>query len=386
MPAINRSPSRWMMEDLEIFRAAVRKLIEREFAPHIVRWIEQGKVDRDAWNVAGDAGILCASMPEDYGGAGGTFAHEAVISEELEYAGIGFGFSIALHSAIVAPYILHHGTEAQRRRWLPGMATGRIVGAVAMTEPGTGSDLQGVRTRAVRTSDGYRVQGQKTFISNGQNADLVITVCKTDPALGAKGISLVAVEADRPGFRRGRNLDKLGMAMSDTSELFFDDVEVPADNLLGGVEGQGFTMLVSELPQERLLIAIYAVAAMERAMALTLDYVRERSAFGRKIMDFQNTQFVLAECQTDTQVARTFLDDCIARHLDGQLDATTAAMAKWWTTDRQCQVVDRCLQLFGGYGYMSEYPISRMYADARAQKIYGGTNEIMKMMIARGLN
>lgn len=385
MPAINRPAARWMTEDLEIFRASVRKLIEREFAPHYDRWNREGIVDRDAWRVAGDAGILCVSMPEEYGGAGGTFAHEAVIAEELEYSGIGIAFSIGLHNAIVAPYYLAYGTEEQRKRWLPKFASGEYVSAIAMTEPGTGSDLQGVRTVARKTKSGYAISGQKVFITNGQLADIVLTVCKTDPAEGARGISLIAVEADRPGFRRGRNLDKIGLHASDTSELFYDDVEVPEANLLGGTEGRGFYQLMDKLVQERLLLAVSAAAAMERAVALTTEYVKERRAFGRPILDFQNTQFRLAECKTEAAVARAFMDSCIERHIAGELDAVTASMAKYWCSERQCTVVDTCLQFFGGYGYMSEYPIARMFADARVQRIYGGTNEIMKMLIARSL-
>jgi acyl-CoA dehydrogenase len=385
MLILNRRPSRWMTGDLEIFRTSIRKLIGREFVPHIDKWMAQRMVDRAAWKLAGDAGLLCASIPEEYGGAGGSFAHEVIITEELEYSGIGFGFAIPLHNGIVAPYILHNGTTAQKERWLPRMAAGDMIGAIAMTEPGTGSDLQNVRTRAERMADGYRINGQKTFITNGQLADLVITVCKTDANAGAKGISLMVVERDSAGFRRGHNLEKIGFKISDTSELFYDDVPVPAENLLGGVEGQGFAMLMRELPQERLLIAVTAVAAMERALALTLDYVKERQAFGKKIIDFQNSQFVLAECKTEIAIARSFVDDCIVRHLSDELDAENASMAKWWCTDLQCKIMDRCLQLFGGYGYMEEYPISRMYVDARIQKIYGGTNEIMKILIARGL-
>lgn len=385
MTVVNRSPARWMTEDLEIFRNSVRKLVEREFVPHYEKWHAQGVVDRAAWKVAGDAGLLCASIPTAYGGAGGSFAHDAVIIEELEYAGVGSGFNIGLHNAIVAPYILHYGSEDQRRRWLPKFASGDYVGAIAMTEPGTGSDLQNVRTKAERTGSGYRISGQKTFITNGQSADLVLTVCKTDPAQGAKGISLIAVEADRPGFRRGRNLDKIGRQASDTSELFYDDVEVPADNLLGGTGGQGFYQLMQQLAQERLIIAISAACAMERALELTLAYVKERSAFNQRIFDFQNTQFRLAECKTEAVIARLFVDDCIERHLKGKLDATTASMAKYWCSERQCAIVDACLKLFGGYGYMSEYPIARMYTDARVQKIFGGTNEIMKVLIARSL-
>jgi acyl-CoA dehydrogenase len=384
MTAINRPAARWMTEDLDIFRHTVRKVIEREFMPHYETWYIQGMVDRAAWRVAGEAGLLCPSMPAEYGGGGGSFAHDTVIIEELEYAGI-VGFSIGLHNAIVAPYVLHYGSEEQRRRWLPKFASGEYVGAIAMTEPGTGSDLQNVRTRAERTAEGYKISGQKTFITNGQLADLVLTVCKTDPSQGAKGISLIAVEADRAGFRRGRNLEKIGHQASDTSELFFDDVEVPEGNLLGGSGGQGFYQLMQQLAQERLIIAIGAVCAMERALDLTLSYVKERTAFDKRIFDFQNTQFKLAECKTETVIARTFVDDCIEKHLAGQLDASTASMAKYWCAERQCAVIDQCLQFFGGYGYMTEYPIARMYADARVQKIYGGTNEIMKLLIARSL-
>lgn len=384
MTSINRPAARWMTEDLDIFRNSVRKLVEREFVPQFEKWHAQGIVDREAWRVAGDAGLLCPSMPMEYGGAGGSFAHDTVIIEELEYAGI-VGFGIGLHNAIVAPYILHYGSEAQRRRWLPKFASGEMVGAIAMTEPGTGSDLQNVRTKAERTPGGYKVSGQKTFITNGQLADLVLTVCKTDPKEGAKGISLIAVEAEREGFRRGRNLDKIGHQASDTSELFYDDVVVPEDNLLGNAAGQGFYQLMQQLAQERLIIAIGAACAMERALDLTLAYVKDRTAFGKRIFDFQNTQFKLAECKTETVIARKFVDDCIEQHLAGQLDAATASMAKYWCAERQCAVIDECLQLFGGNGYMADYPIARMYTDARVQKIYGGTNEIMKLLIARTL-
>lgn len=384
MGLVNRPPARWMTEELDIFRDSVRKLVAREFVPHYETWRAQGMVDRAAWKAAGDAGLLCVSVPTEYGGAGGTFAHDVVVMEELDYAGLA-GFSIPLHNAIVAPYILRYGNEQQRREWLPKLASGDWIGAIAMTEPGTGSDLQNVRTKAERTNSGYRISGQKTFITNGQLADLVLTVCKTDPAQGAKGVSLIAVETDRPGYRRGRNLDKIGLQASDTSELFYDDVEVPADNLLGESEGRGFSQLMQQLPQERLIIAINAVCAMERALDLTLDYVKERTAFNKRIIDFQNTQFRLAECKTETAVARIFVDDCIERHLAGKLDATTASMAKYWCSERQCAIVDECLQFFGGNGYMSDYPIARMYTDARVQKIFGGTNEIMKLLIARSL-
>jgi acyl-CoA dehydrogenase len=324
-------------------------------------------------------------MPEAYGGAGGTFAHEAVINRELSLVGFDC-FGAPLHSGIVAPYILHYGTEEQKQRWLPKLATGELVGAIAMTEPGTGSDLQAVRTSAVKSGNRYVLNGSKTFITNGQHANLIIVVAKTDPKAGAKGTSLMVVETDdAEGFRRGRKLKKLGMDSADTSELFFEDVSLPADNLLGAEEGQGFAQLMNELPQERLIVAVHAVAMMERALALTVDYVKERKAFGKAIIEFQNTQFVLAECKTEATVAKVFLDHCISRHIGGGLDTETASMAKYWMTDLQGKIIDRCLQLFGGYGYMEEYPISRMYRDARVLRIYAGTNEIMKLLIARGL-
>ncbi len=377
--------SPWMTEELEILQGAVRKFYEKEFVPHSDRWTKQGCVDRDAWNKAGAAGILCASISEEYGGGGGTFAHEMVITEEQERAGV-VGFGNSVHSTIVAHYIESYGTEEQKKRWLPKMATGEIVGAIAMTEPGTGSDLQGVRTTAKKEGNQYVVNGQKTFITNGQQANLICVVAKTDPAGGAKGTSLVMVETDEAeGFRRGRNLDKIGQHAQDTSELFFDDVKVPTANLLGAEEGKGFVQLMQQLPQERLIIAVQACVAMEKAVAVTAAYVKERKAFGKAILDFQNTQFKLAECKTEAAIARVFTDDCAMKLLDGKLDATTAAMAKWWTTQKQCEIVDTCLQFFGGYGYMMEYPIAQMYQDARIQKIYGGTNEIMKLLIARTL-
>lgn len=376
---------RWASEDLDLFRTSVRKIIQSEFEPHFDRWIEQGCVDRDAWRVAGEAGMLCPSFPEEFGGLGGSFAHDVVIIEELEYSGIGISFSVGLHNAIVCPYYLEYGTPDQKDRWLKGMATGEIVTAIAMTEPGTGSDLQAVRTTAVEVGDKYRINGQKVFITNGQLADLVLTVCKTDPALGARGISLIATEGASPGFQRGRNLKKMGLKASDTSELFFDDVVVPAANLLGGVAGQGFFQLMNGLTQERLVIAVGGAAAMERAVQLAIDYAKERTAFGKAIIEYQNTAFKLAECKTDAQVCRTFVDQCISDHLDQGLNTERASMAKYWISERQNRVIDECLQLFGGYGYMDEYPISRMYTDARVQRIYGGTNEIMKMLISRSL-
>jgi acyl-CoA dehydrogenase len=375
----------WMSEDLVLLEEQARRFMRGEFAPQVDRWHAAGAYEREVWSKAGAAGLLCASMPEAYGGAGGSFAHEAVIIREISLAGFD-AFGAPLHSAIVAPYILRYGTEDQKRRWLPRLATGELVGAIAMTEPGTGSDLQGVRTTAKKSGNGYVLNGAKTFITNGQHANLVIVVAKTDPDERAKGVSLMVVETDdAPGFRRGRTLKKLGLDAADTSELFFDDVALPAASLLGPEEGQGFAQLMNELPQERLIVATHAMAMMERALELTIDYVKERAAFGRKIIEFQNTQFVLAECKTEATMARVFLDHCIGRHLEGGLDTVTASMAKYRLTDQLGTLVDRCLQLFGGYGYMDEYPISRLYRDARVMRIYAGTNEIMKLLIARSL-
>ena len=375
----------WMSEDVVLLEEQARRFMQSEFTPHLDRWNEQGMYEREVWTKAGAAGLLCAAMPEQYGGAGGTFAHEAVINRELSLCGFD-SFGAPLHSGIVAPYILHYGTEEQKQRWLPRLATGELVGAIAMTEPGTGSDLQGVRTTARRSGNGYVLNGAKTFITNGQHADLIIVVAKTDPTEKAKGVSLMVVEtAEAAGFRRGRKLKKLGLDAADTSELFFEDVALPASSLLGTEEGQGFAQLMRELPQERLIVAIHAMAMMERALDLTIAYTKERQAFGRKIIEFQNSQFVLAECKTEATVAKVFLDHCIAQHLDGKLDTATASMAKYWHTDLLGKITDRCLQLFGGYGYMDEYPISRLYRDARVMRIYAGTNEIMKLLIARGL-
>jgi acyl-CoA dehydrogenase len=337
------------------------------------------------WSKAGQAGLLCAGIPEEYGGAGGTFAHEAVIDREFSLAGLD-AFGAPLHSGIVAPYILRYGTEEQKRRWLPRLATGELIGAIAMSEPGIGSDLQAVRTTAVKKGNGYLLNGSKTFITNGQHANLIIVVAKTDPKERAKGVSLMVVETDdASGFRRGRRLKKLGLDAADTSELFFEDVMLPAENLLGTQEGQGFAQLMSDLPQERLIVAVHAMAMIERALRLTIDYVKERQVFGKKVIEFQNTQFVLAECKTEATLAKVFLDHCIGQHVAGALDTVTASMAKYWITDTQGKIIDRCLQLFGGYGYMEEYPISRMYRDARVMRIYAGTNEIMKVLIARSL-
>jgi acyl-CoA dehydrogenase len=385
MGALTPGQPEWMTEELELLAESCRRFFLHECAPHYDRWEKQGCVDREIWTKAGTTGLLCAAMPEAYGGAGGTFAHDAVIALEANRAGIA-GLGIPLHNAIVAPYILNYGSQEQKQRWLPKLATGEFIGAIAMTEPAAGSDLQGIRTTAKRSGNCYVLSGQKTFITNGQLGNLIIVVAKTDSTLGAKGISLFVVETDGlDGFRRGRNLDKIGLKANDTSELFFDDAKIPAASLLGTEEGQGFYMLMDQLPQERLLIALHAVGRIDRALAVTLDYVKSRSAFGKPIIEFQNTQFELAECKTEATIGRVFVDYCISRHLDKELDTTTASMAKYWLTDLQCRIIDRCLQLHGGYGYMNEYPIARMFRDARVERIYGGTNEIMKLLIARSL-
>ena len=385
MNALNLPRPAWMTEDLVLLEDQAKRFLEAEFLPHLDKWHDEHMYPREVWTKAGEAGLLCASMPEEYGGAGGSFAHEAVINREYSLAGFDT-FGAPLHSGIVAPYILHYGTDEQKKRWLPKLATGELVGAIAMTEPGTGSDLQGVRTTAVKSGNRYVLNGSKTFITNGQHANLIVVVAKTDPKERAKGISLMVVETDdAPGFRRGRKLKKLGMDSADTSELFFDDVSLPTENLIGTEEGQGFTQLMNELPQERLIVALHAVAMMERSLALTVDYVKQRKAFGKAIIEFQNTQFELADIKTETTVGKVFIDHCIERHVAGQLDTVTASMAKTWATDMLGKVTDRCLQLFGGYGYMDEYPISRLYRDARVMRIYAGTNEIMKLVIARSL-
>jgi acyl-CoA dehydrogenase len=382
---LGMKPAAWRGEDVAMLQDMAMKWLEAEVAPNYDAYEEAGIVPRAVWEKAGEAGLLCASMPEAYGGAGGTYAHESAIMEALGHVGVD-GFGIGLHSSIVAPYILHYGSEEQKRKWLPRMATGELIGAIAMTEPGAGSDLQGIRTSAVRDGNQYRINGSKTFITNGQNANLIIVVTKTDPAQGAKGTSLIVVETyEVEGFTRGRNLDKIGAKANDTSELFFNDVKVPTANLLGPAEGLGFVQLMQQLPQERLQIGATAIAMVERALALTIDYVRERKAFGKAVIDFQNTQFRLAEMKTEAVVGRTFYDWCTAEHLEGRLTPELASMAKLWLTELQGRVVDGCLQMFGGYGYMNEYPIARMFRDARVQRIYGGTNEIMKLLISRSL-
>jgi acyl-CoA dehydrogenase len=373
-------------EDLVIFEDAVGKFFD-EHAPEsrVAKWREDGIVERALWTESAEAGLSCLSIPEEYGGMGGDYRHEVILMEQLGAKGVD-GYGLSLHNAIVAHYILQYGTEEQKQRWLPRMATCELISAIAMTEPGAGSDLQGIKTTARLEGDEYVINGSKTFITNGQTANLVIVVCKTDPTQGARGTSLIVVETDgAEGFERGRNLDKLGMEAADTSELFFNDVRVPAANLLSGGEGQGFFQLMGQLPQERLNIAVQGIAAIERALALTIDYVKQRGAFGKKIIDFQNTQFVLAECKTEATVARVFVNHCIEQHLQGKLDAATASMAKYWVTDLENSIIDRCLQFFGGFGYMAEYPIARMYRDSRVQRIYGGANEVMKVLIARTL-
>lgn len=377
--------SSWMTPELDVFRSQFRRFLARDLAPHAEKWRQQKMVDRSAWRALGEMGALLTSVPEAYGGLGATFAYDAAVFEDLESVVPEALGGVSVSSGIVAHYILNYGSEEQKHRWLPGMARGELIGAIAMTEPGTGSDLQSVRTTARRHGDSYVINGQKTFITNGQTADLIIVVARTGGP-GAKGLSLIVVEtAGNEGFRRGRNLDKIGLHASDTSELFFEDVVAPPENLLGGEEGKGFAQLMQQLPQERLIIAVGAVASMERAVKLTVDYTKERKAFGQPIIEFQNTAFKLAERKTEAMIARVFVDWCIERLVAGDLDAVTASMAKWWCTQKQVETADECLQLHGGYGYMQEYPISRMFVDARIQKIYGGTNEVMKLLIARSL-
>lgn len=371
----------------EAFRDSFRRFMEKEIAPHHEAWEEQGYVDRAVWNKAGDNGFLCMTMPEAYGGSEADKLYSVVQMEELArggYSGIGYG----LHSEIVAPYILHYGTEAQKQKYLPLLASGAMVGAIAMSEPAAGSDLQGVKTTALKQADGsYLLNGSKTFITNGWHADLVIVVAKTQPDAGAKGTSLFLVERGMPGFEKGKRLKKLGLKAQDTSELFFDNVKLDAGQLLGGpaMENRGFICLMEQLPWERLQIAIGAVSAAQAAIDWTVTYVKDRRVFGQTVAAFQNTRYKLAEMQTEVQVARVFVDKCCELVNVGKLDTATASMAKYWCSDLQCKVMDECVQLFGGYGYMWEYPITRAYADARVQRIYGGTNEIMKEVISRGM-
>ncbi len=370
-------------EEHELFRASARRFVEERVAPFHAQWEKDGQVSREVWREAGEGGFLCCSVPEEYGGVGGDFRFGAVFTEELARMGTS-GPSFHLHSEIVAPYLIHYGTEEQKRKWLPKMVSGEVIAAVAMTEPGAGSDLQNIRTTAIADGDDYVINGQKVFISNGQLADLVVLACKTDPSAGGKGVSLVLVEGDREGFTRGRNLEKAGYKAQDTSELFFNDVRVPKSNLLG-VEGRGFKQLMQQLAQERLVIAVRSATSIEAALEWTTTYTKERKAFGQSIADFQNTRFKLAELKTQVQIARVFVDKCIEEVIKGTLAVDTAAMAKYWCSDIENRVIDECLQLHGGYGFMWEYRVARAYADARVQRIYGGTNEIMKELIARQL-
>ena len=376
-------PRTLFSSDHETFRDTVRKFLENEAVPHHEEWEQTGQVPKELWRKAGEQGFLCPMVSEEYGGIDADFLYSVVVSEEISRAGLT-GIGWGLHTEIVAPYIEHYGSEEMKQRLLPKMVSGELIGAIAMSEPGAGSDLQGVKTNAVKDGDHYILNGSKTFITNGQNADIVIVVAKTDPSKGAKGTSLLIVEEGMEGFQKGKNLKKVGMKAQDTSELFFQDVKVPVENLIGQ-EGMGFVYLMQELPQERLGIAINGLAMAESAFEHTLDYVKERKAFGQRVADFQNTQFKLAELRTKLDVARAYVDRCLEMHLKKELDIPTAAGAKYWVTDLQCEIIDECLQLHGGYGYMWEYPIARMYADARVQRIYGGTNEIMKTIIARAL-
>jgi alkylation response protein AidB-like acyl-CoA dehydrogenase len=379
------SPTREIFEpEHEAFRQTARSFIEKEIKPHHEQWEKDGLVDRSIWTKAGELGLLCFDVEEQYGGAGvDDFRYNLVMAEELTRAGVnGPGFLV--HTDIIVPYVSSLGTPEQKQRWLPGLVSGEIISAIAMTEPGAGSDLQGIRTTAVDKGDHYVLNGSKTFISNGILADLVIVVAKTDPSAGHKGVSLLVVERGMEGFERGRNLDKMGLKAQDTAELFFDNVVVPKENLLGE-EGSGFISLMVNLPQERLSIAMIAAAACEHILDLSLAYAKEREAFGKPIGKFQHNRFLIAEMATEARIARVFVDDCVKKHMAGQLDATLASMAKWWTTELQNKLVDRAVQLHGGYGYMMEYPIARAYVDSRIQTIYGGTTEIQKEIIGRSL-
>lgn len=387
MTAVNVPLPAWLAdEEFAIFRQSVARFLDEEASPQrLEQWRRDGVVERRLWRKAGAVGLLGLSTAADYGGVGGDFRHEFVLMEEIGKRGLE-GWGVSLHNAIILPYIETFGTEEQKRNWLPRLASGELVSAIAMTEPSAGSDLQGVRTTARRVGNQYVINGAKTFISNGQTANFVVVVTKTDPTEGAKGISLIAVETESAeGFRRGRNLDKVGLEAADTSELFFDDVAVPTANLLGQEAGRGFYQLMEKLPQERLVIAVQSLAMLERALEVTVDYVKQRKAFGRAIIENQAVQFQLAECKTEATVARVFINHCVERHLAKKLDSATASMAKYWVSDLLGKIVDICLQLHGGYGYMDEYPIGRMFKDARVARIYGGTNEIMKLLIARTL-
>lgn len=380
-----KRPSSWYDDEVRALYDLALGFFEREVVAHAEKWDSQRSIDREVWRKAGELGLLLCSVPAEYGGGGGTFAHDLAVFDAQGYSG-DMALGIAVHSGIVPHYVLAYGSEEQKAQWLPAMATGEVIGAIGMTEPGAGSDLKALRTTAVRSGDEYVVNGSKTFITNGGSADMVVLAVKTDPGAGARGISLLIVDLrDTPGYQVTRVLDKVGMHGADTAELAFTDVVVPASNLLGTEEGKGFGQMMAQLPQERLIIGAQAVGSMERAVDETIAYTKSREAFGHNLFKFQNTAFELAECTTLARVGRSFLDRCVQDHLRGELDTTDAAMIKYWLTDQQCDVIDRCLQLYGGYGYMREYLIARMYEDARVQRIYAGANEVMKDIIARSL-
>ncbi|MHB2266311.1 acyl-CoA dehydrogenase family protein [Aliihoeflea sp. 2WW] len=381
-----RKTSPWVNDELEAFRRTVRHFFETVVTPHREQWEAQQHVDRSVWKKAGELGLICASVPEEYGGMGGTFAHEAIIVEEQARAG-DTAFGLIMGSPMALPPLLNYGSVSQKRKYMPEIAAGNAIVAFALTEPGAGSDAKAIQTTARRDGHSYVLNGQKTFISNGYNADLATVVARTGPAeTGAGGISAFFVDLrELEGYSVGRILKKIGQKGQDTAELFFDDCRIPADALLGGVEGRGFGQIITSLQAERTILGLYGVAYAEQALELTLEYVKSRQAFGKSLFDFQNTRFKLAECATKVRISRLFIDDCIARVLEGTIDPATASMAKYWGTDLQVEVIDTCLQFFGGYGYMTDYPIARMFADARVQRIYGGANEIQKEVIARSL-
>src|SRR3984957_12261932 len=376
--------SPWMNEELRMYRKTVREFIQGEFLPRQAKWREQHRPDADAWKLAGETGLLLPDVPDEFGGGGGSFAHQAVVTEELAQAGVNFGCGV---QSIVSHYILNYGTDAQKKKWLPALAQGELVGAIAMTEPSAGSDFQAIKTSARRVGNEYILSGSKTFITNGWHAGLVCVAAKTDPkAAGFRGISMIVAEVKNlKGYRVGSSLEKVGMHEIDTCELFFDDVHVPAANLLGTAEGTGFSQMMEQLRYERLMIGVGAVATSEKAVAITTKYAKERKAFGQTLIEFQNARFKLAQCKTEAHIVRVFIDNCIARFLAGQLDPVSAAMAKYWLTESQCRIVDECVQLHGGYGYMTEYPIARMWMDSRVQRIYAGTNEILEELIGWSL-
>jgi acyl-CoA dehydrogenase len=376
--------SPWMNDELRMYRKTVREFIQGEFLPCQDKWREQHRPDPEAWKKAGQTGLLLPDVPAEYGGGGGSFAHQALVTEELALAGIHFGCGV---QSIVSQYLLQYGSEEQKRKWLPAMAQGELVGAIAMTEPSAGSDLQAIKTTARQDGNDYILNGSKTFITNGWHAGLVCVAAKTDPKLaGFRGISMIVAEVKNlAGYRVGNSLEKVGMQEVDTCELFFDDVRVPSANLLGTAEGAGFSQMMEQLRYERLMIGVGAVATSERAVAITTQYAKDRKAFGQALIEFQNTRFKLAQCKTEAHIGRVFIDNCITRFIDGQLDPVTAAMAKYWLTECQCRIVDECVQLHGGYGYMMEYPIARMWMDSRVQRIYGGTNEILEELIGWSL-